>query len=81
MTEASIGVLLPARLETRFKQSECADEQGQKYPCWKLHIAVIPDEPWMSGHSETVSQAEVESLERLWQACANDAQVLKTTRE
>jgi hypothetical protein len=79
MDEMQIGVLLPARLETRFVESTCEDEAGQEVACWKLRIAVIPDEPWMNQHSEMISEAEKDSLQRLWETCGDDPETLRST--
>lgn len=46
-----IGVLLPLRLETRFRNG-------------RLLLRVIPDEPWFTGHDPAVSDAEVTLLDR-----------------
>ena len=79
MSEAYIGVLLPARLETRFRETACDNEEGEQVPCWKLQIAIIPDEPWMDRHSDIVSENEFDLLRALWSACQNDPIKLRTT--
>jgi hypothetical protein len=64
--DTQIGVLLPARLETRFIEPSVEDEEGRSSDRWQLHIAVIPDDPWMNRHSEVVSQGEAECLKTMW---------------
>lgn len=66
MSDMQIGVLLPARLETRFFAAPGVDEHGQPIDQWWLKIAVIPDEPWMNRHSDVVSTGEAGRLRTLW---------------
>jgi hypothetical protein len=67
-TDIQIGVLLPARLETRFIEPSGEDENGQPIVHWTLKIAVIPDDPWMNRHSDVVSDHEAQALAALWTA-------------
>ncbi len=66
MSDTQIGVLLPARLETRFVAPPGVNEHGQPGDRWRLKIAVIPDEPWMNRHSDVVSSGEADRLRSLW---------------
>jgi hypothetical protein len=70
MADTFIGVMLPARIETRFVPPQ---EAGAP---WKMKIAVIPDEPWMNRHTDVVSEHEAECLSRLWESVGNNAAVL-----
>ncbi|MEO0485142.1 MAG: hypothetical protein AAF092_04440 [Pseudomonadota bacterium] len=49
----TVGVLLPARLETRF------DQRGTS---WHLRLRIIPDEPWMDEHDPSPSKVELRAL-------------------
>jgi hypothetical protein len=55
-----IGVLLPLRLETRFRPG-------------RLLLRVIPDEPWFTGHDPAISDAESDLLARYAGAGATPA--------
>ena len=44
-----VGVLLPLRIETRFKPGQ-------------LLLRVVPDEPWFTGHDPAVTDGELELL-------------------
>lgn len=46
-----VGVLLPLRIETRFKDGA-------------LHLRVIPDEPWFTRDDPQVSDGEIDGLRR-----------------
>ncbi|MER5423919.1 hypothetical protein [Streptosporangium roseum] len=48
---SDIAVLLPVRIETRFKPG-------------RLLVRVVPDEPWFARHDPRVSPGELEALER-----------------
>lgn len=49
--DAELGVLLPLRIETRFKDGA-------------LHLRVIPDEPWFTRHDPRISDGELTALRR-----------------
>src|ERR671930_203732 len=55
-----VGVLLPLRLETRFRPG-------------RLLLRVIPDEPWFTGHDPAISEAESDLLARYVEAGATPA--------
>ena len=46
-----VGLLLPLRIETRFRPDQ-------------LWLRVVPDEPWFTGHDPSVTEAELELLRR-----------------
>lgn len=48
---AQVGVLLPLRIETRFRDGD-------------LHLRVIPDEPWFARHDPRISEGELTALRR-----------------
>ena len=54
-----VGVLLPLRIETRFKDGE-------------LHLRVIPDEPWFARDDPRISDGELAALRR-YVTSANEA--------
>jgi hypothetical protein len=57
----SIGVLLPARLETRFDQRDDGS--------WRLRLLVVPGEASVDLHDELVREDELDRLERAAAAC------------
>ncbi|WP_405523536.1 hypothetical protein OG426_09855 [Streptomyces canus] len=48
---ADVGVLLPLRIETRFRDGD-------------LHLRVVPDEPWFVRHDARISRGELIALRR-----------------
>jgi hypothetical protein len=78
MADPHIGVLLPARLETRFIKPTAAPPAAGS--AWKLKIAVIPDDPWMNNHTDVVTEDEAERLAAMWAACHNDVATLEGQR-
>ena len=52
------GVLLPLRIETRFREG-------------RLSLRVIPDEPWFTAHDPAVTDAEIDLLGRYVDAGAS----------
>jgi hypothetical protein len=48
---SEVGVLLPLRLETRFRDGD-------------LHVRVIPDEPWFARDDQQISDGELAALTR-----------------
>lgn len=61
-----IGVMLPARLETRF------DAPGAGRNHWHMRLRIIPDEPWFDRHDPLPEAAELDSVEQLWNLVGND---------
>ncbi len=61
MTAAQIGVLLPARLETRFDQGT---DGG-----WRLRVIVIPADVWVDEHDPAPDAAELDLLEAARASC------------
>ncbi|MFC0678065.1 hypothetical protein ACFFGH_09440 [Lysobacter korlensis] len=59
VAEAELGVLLPVRIETRFRPG-------------RLLVRVVPDEPWFTRHDPLVSEGELDALARYLDA-ARDA--------
>ncbi len=53
----TVGVLLPVRIETRFRPG-------------RLQLRVVPDEPWFVRHDPRVSTGEVDALDRYLGAVA-----------
>ncbi len=74
MADKPIGVLLPARLETRFLPPEAP---GQP---WRVKIVVLPDEPSMDRHNPAVTQSrqdpahfpELVCLEAAYRTCGGN---------
>jgi hypothetical protein len=64
-TASNIGVLLPVRLETRFYPPDGGGE-------WRLRVLVVPDEPSIDRHDPVPFEAELDSVERLWQTTQGD---------
>ena len=62
----NVGVLLPVRLETRFYAPDAT------HPTWRLRVLVVPDEPWIDRHDPVPFEAELDSVERLWQTAQGD---------
>ncbi|MFI9588155.1 hypothetical protein ACIHCQ_41690 [Streptomyces sp. NPDC052236] len=62
---ASIGVLLPLRLETRFFPP--AGNAG-----WMLKVRIVPDAAFLDRHYAVPTAAELDAVEALWQLTAND---------
>jgi hypothetical protein len=69
-----IGVMLPARLETRF-YPPTADE-----PEWCLRLRVIPDEPFIDRHDPRISEFEARSVDRLLAALPKGLLASKSAR-
>ena len=63
---ANVGVLLPVRLETRFYRP---DGQAAR---WRLRVLVVPDEPSIDRHDPIPFDAELDSVEQLWQTTQGD---------
>src|SRR5215217_6797820 len=61
----NVGVLLPVRVETRFSPPEGNTE-------WRLRVLVVPDEPSIDRHDPIPFDAELDSVERLWQTSQGD---------
>jgi hypothetical protein len=61
-------LLLPVRLETRFKNTVRADGTSAH----ELWVRVFPDDCWLDGFDPTLTQSEIDSAKRyftaLWQA-------------
>lgn len=59
--EPDVGVLLPVRLETRFYPP---DEDSSE---WRMRVLVVPDEASIDRHDPLPYEAELDSVEWLWQ--------------
>lgn len=64
-SQPNVGVLLPVRLETRFYPPSGGGE-------WLLRVLVVPDEPSINRHDPLAREAELGSVEWLWQNAAGD---------
>ncbi len=61
MTAARVGVLLPARLETRFDRGR---DGG-----WRLRVIVVPADVWVDEHDPVADTAELDLLEAARASC------------
>lgn len=68
-----VGVLLPARLETRL---DTFPDDGVVPPEQvghrRLRVLVVPDAPSFDVHDPTVREAELDRLDTAWAACSGD---------
>jgi hypothetical protein len=70
-----IGVMLPARLETRFYPPTPNE------PEWRLRLRIIPDEPFIDRHDPRMSEFEAQSVDRLLAALPKGRLLSKSTRD
>jgi len=64
--DQSIGVLLPLRLETRFRRPAAPGDQ------WRLRIRVYPDPVALAAPPSTPTQSEADLVASCWSRCAGD---------
>jgi hypothetical protein len=64
--DQSIGVLLPLRLETRFRRPAAAGDP------WRLRIRVYPDPVALAAPPSTPTQAEADLVASCWSRCAGE---------
>jgi hypothetical protein len=60
----TIGVLLPARLETRF------DPPAGSAGSWRMRLRIVPDEPWLDSHEPVPTALELDTLDAFWAEAA-----------
>jgi hypothetical protein len=60
----TIGVLLPARLETRF------DPPAGAAGTWRMRLRIVPDEPWFDSHEPVPTTLELDALDAFWAEAA-----------
>ncbi|MFC5142935.1 hypothetical protein ACFPK1_32260 [Actinomycetospora rhizophila] len=63
---ASIGVLLPLRLETRFV------EPPAPAGSWTLRVRVVPDAASLDRHQPLATTGELDAVEAMWRATGGD---------
>lgn len=64
--DQSIGVLLPLRLETRFRRPAAAGDP------WRLRIRVYPDPIALAAPPSTPTQSEADLVASCWSRCGGD---------
>ena len=64
--DQSVGVLLPLRLETRFRRPAAAGDS------WRLRIRVYPDPVALAAPPSTPTQSEADLVGSCWSRCAGD---------
>ena len=64
--DQSIGVLLPLRLETRFRRPASAGDP------WRLRIRVYPDPVALAAPPSTPTQSEANLVASCWSRCAGE---------
>lgn len=64
--DQSIGVLLPLRLETRFRRPAAAGDP------WRLRIRVYPDPIALAAPPATPTQSEADLVASCWSRCGGD---------